>query len=258
MSTNIKLIHERNKVTPYPAPFCRIEGGACGSYEEGFSLWVIQGVISDGAELLWDGQQGDEALFIVSGAIADENGICRQGGAIVVEAKTPARLRAIGVTEVVHFGPCDPASPSAGPLGAPRVDNHRVHLVDLLSAPVLKVEAPDGSVHEVHHYADSTCPTCRLALFKVHATDGMAVPPHHHTEDEIIHVLKGEMRVGTLVIGRGESLAIKRDTRYSFRSSSGLEFLNYRRDASYIVARSGDEPVLETMDDKMRALKNMS
>jgi len=47
------------------------------------------------------------------------------------------------------------------------------------------------------------------------------------------------------VIPAGTSVAIKANARYSFTSPGALEFLNYRRDASYITV-PGMAPWLET------------
>jgi hypothetical protein len=49
-----------------------------------------------------------------------------------------------------------------------------------------------------------------------------------HSEDEIIHVLDGELLVGPLVIGPGTSIAIPAERRYSFRTRAGFRFVNYR------------------------------
>jgi uncharacterized cupin superfamily protein len=68
---------------------------------------------------------------------------------------------------------------------------------------------------------------------------------HLHSEDEIIHVLEGELRVGTLTVPAGTSIAVPANLRYSFRTSQPFRFLNYRADVSTILLKPGSKPILE-------------
>ena len=71
-------------------------------------------------------------------------------------------------------------------------------------------------------------------------------PPHSHSQDELIHVLEGEVSSGTLRAPAGRTLAVARDRRYSFRTETAARFLNFRRDASLITVKRG-ESRLETV-----------
>jgi hypothetical protein len=52
---------------------------------------------------------------------------------------------------------------------------------------------------------------------------------HSHSEDEIIFVTKGAMRLGTRLYGPGSAIAIPAETFYSFGvGPEGLSFVNFR------------------------------
>ena len=52
---------------------------------------------------------------------------------------------------------------------------------------------------------------------------------HSHSEDEIIFVTDGQIRLGTKLYGPGTALAIAADTLYSFTAGpEGLSFINFR------------------------------
>ena len=89
-------------------------------------------------------------------------------------------------------------------------------------------------------HADSSCPTCSVWLhenkFPPPLADAPAVKPgvgiHSHTEDEIIFVTAGAIRLGARLHGPGTAVAIAANTLYSFTPGpNGLSFINFRADA---------------------------
>jgi hypothetical protein len=96
-------------------------------------------------------------------------------------------------------------------------------------------------------FADSTCPTCRIALFTVF--NDKAGPkggkPHIHTADEIIYVVEGSMRFGSYELGPDTSICIPANVRYGQSAGdNGCKFLNFRRDTSLqYYFEKGVEPV---------------
>jgi hypothetical protein len=99
---------------------------------------------------------------------------------------------------------------------------------------------------DTHYYADSTCPTCRLTLLYTSRTGEYVSETHSHSTDELIHLLWGEVRLGSQVLRPGDTLAIDADRRYGFRSGpDGFGFLNYRREASQQTIARGSEPRME-------------
>jgi hypothetical protein len=98
------------------------------------------------------------------------------------------------------------------------------------------------------NFTDSTCPTCRIAVFLGESSHALTAASHVHSEDEIIHVLSGELRFGRELISPGTSVAIPKNLRYGFRTEGPFRFLNYRRDVSNVTLAPGSEPFLETVE----------
>lgn len=96
-------------------------------------------------------------------------------------------------------------------------------------------------------YADSLCPTCRINLFHVDRGGPSVSKSHFHSQDEIIHVLTGEIQVGRDAVSAGMSIAIPANVRYGFRAKDPFTFLNYRRDASYVTYGTSSARVLESV-----------
>jgi hypothetical protein len=167
---------------------------------------------------------------------------CPTGGAVIIEAEAEAEVCAVGSTRVAHFGTREFTSPTGGPLGAADPAPRGVHVV----GPRGRWTSGRREGVRATWFADSTCPTCRAALFLVEADEGHDGPPHSHSEDEVIYLLDGGLRMGARRIGPRTSLCIPGRLRYAFRAPGvGHRFLNFRADASYQTGVGG-EPVLET------------
>jgi uncharacterized cupin superfamily protein len=215
-----------------------------------FPLWSVRSELAPGAALEWDGQHGDEGLYVVDGELVVDDRTCPQDGAVIVEAGVAATVRAPAGATVVHVGPTDPEPPTGGLYGAADTEGRGVHVVGPAGV-FATVEGTRGT----RMFADSTCPTCRIAFF----VSGRPVPntsaPHTHSADEIISVLHGELRFGSQRLGPGDAVAIAAHQQYAFTGSGGVRgpdgedtggyaFLNYRRDVSE-MRRQGGEPFVE-------------
>ena len=89
-------------------------------------------------------------------------------------------------------------------------------------------------------WAKSDCDGCEVWLHANRFAPGFTALKHSHTEDEIIVVLNGEMKLGRIAHHRGAALAIDADTFYSFTvGEDGLEFVNFRPGASQTVVADG-------------------
>lgn len=85
-------------------------------------------------------------------------------------------------------------------------------------------------------HADSGCPSCAVWLHENHFPAAPPLSPeerqrgvHSHSEDEIIFVTAGEIRLGNRLCPPGTALAIAADTLYSFTAGpEGLSFVNFR------------------------------
>ena len=234
----------------YDAPNCTTRGDARGSlfHPDGFSLWRVLGELGDGAEIEWDSQHGDEALFVTAGTLDCDGTPVVDGSTLIVEAGASTIVRALGVTQVLHFGTISTEPRTRGPLGAPARESRGVHAVRFGDAPSICFGGGDDATSV--YFADGTCPTCRITFFLYDGSvfvDGYTGVSHFHSEDEIMHVLDGELHVGSLTVTPGASIAVPRNMRYSFRTSGPFRFLDYRADVSTAVVKPGSEPVLETV-----------
>ena len=75
-----------------------------------------------------------------------------------------------------------------------------------------------------------------LQLIEIDYLPNAAINVHAHDEDEIIYIVKGEMRLGTRVLGEGSSVFIKGRAFYSFQAGpEGLRMLNFRPKADFTL-----------------------
>ena len=231
--------------TTYPAPFatCRGEVTARLMSPPTYPTWLIEADLADGAALQWPDRHGDEAVYVVSGALDVAGRICPADGCVVVEAGVAASARAVGSTRVVHVGPFDADQPTDGLYGAPVPHGHQVHVV----GPGGWFASGGRENVVARWFADSTCPTCRVSFFHVARTDGLVKDlPHTHTQDEIIYILGGSVIIGRHEYGPGHAIAIPANIRYTVTTGpNGMAFLNYRRDVSTQAYGKVKPPELE-------------
>lgn len=215
----------------------------------GASIWMDDLLLEAGSSIRWEPIHGDEALFVERGllAVLDEEGrSCPAGGAIVIEAAAGLRIEARVESRVIHMG--------AREDGATAVDigRRRPGAPQDRPEPRVHVIGPRGTFEllepgrESRFFADATCPTCSLWLLYTARSFAYESPVHSHSQDELIHVLRGEVRIGSLVAGPGASIFIAAHQPYQFRSGpEGFAFLNYRRTASEMTIRGSGEKIVE-------------
>jgi quercetin dioxygenase-like cupin family protein len=233
---------------PYGAPTCTVRGDGHGQlfHPNDYSLWRVVGEFESGAELEWSTEHGDEALYVLQGALEIGNTSAEQGTTVIIEAGVPVTIGIQRHTSVVHFGPISAEPPSGGILGAPTTEGRTVHIVTTEQAR--RLESPKrvggGTI-----FSDGTCLSCRIALSLIdgETPGGYSEQSHSHSEDELIHVLEGVVHVGRLVLEPGMSIAIPKNVRYGFRTEGSYRFLNYRRDVASYVGSPGSEPMVETV-----------
>lgn len=202
-------------------------GGA--QRDPSFSLWVSRERIQPGARFERDGVHGDEAVYVQEGVLVFDGRELDAGCVAVVESGAAAAFVAgdEGST-IVHFGPHASSPPGDGAYGPPQPAPRGVHLVG--PRGLLAIEQPGRSTR---FFADSACATCRLTLFSTARDHLYRSSSHSHSEDEILYVLDGEIRVGATTIEPDMGVMIPGGEVYGFRSGdSGFRFLNYRRDVS--------------------------
>lgn len=229
----------------YPAPFTTCMGDVAARLASPaeYPTWLVDADLADGATLQWPDRHGDEAVYVVSGALDVDGRICPADGCVIVEAGVRAAATAVGPTRVVHVGPYDPDQPTDGLYGAPEAAGHHVHVIGAGGW-----FASGGRENVVARwFADSTCPTCRVSFFHVARTDGFVKDlPHTHTQDEIIYILGGSVIIGRHEYGPGHAIAIPANVRYTVTTGpDGMAFLNYRRDVSTQAYGKVKPPELE-------------
>jgi hypothetical protein len=233
----------------YDAPFCKVSGEFRAKTAQlvDYSLWTVDASLSPGASVQWSGDHGDEIVMVLSGALDVDGVRVPTLGSIVVEAGVDAAATALERTEILHWGPTDPAAPADSLVGPPRsreAGERGVHLHGERGKAHREMTFMDEQLDSVLH-ADSMCPTCRPTLLRVIARGPMTFPSHLHSQDEVIYVRDGGFKVGPLTARPGMLLAIPAGRRYGIRSDTNFEFLNYRRDVSTITMAPGSEPTLE-------------
>jgi quercetin dioxygenase-like cupin family protein len=230
----------------YPAPNCTATGTrwALFAHSDPSECWGVRAELDAGTTLHWDEAHGEEAIYVVRGALALEQGTCEAGAVLVVEAGVRADATCVGDTEIVHYGSWSIEPPADGPLGPPG-DGRSVRVVPA-SGEFRAAQGPADSPLDKRVFADSTSPTCRLSLHRIDGTEGSRAGSHSHSEDEVMFLLDGELQFGPQTVRAGSFVAIAGGSRYGYLATKPFAFLNFRRNTSWVTAGAHGEPQLET------------
>jgi quercetin dioxygenase-like cupin family protein len=216
----------------YPVGSCQVTAlrRATWTSPEEYALWMCRAEIGPGATMAWTAAHSDEGVYVIEGELTVGDQPCPAGGAVIIESGVAITAKSpIGAT-IIHVGSADVVPPADGPLGSPAPAQH-VHVV----GPEGWYQSGSKDRVEAIWFADSTCPTCRIAFFTVRSKPApfWAGPAHSHTQDEIIHVLEGSVRLGAREYGPGTTLCVPGDVHYALSfGEGGALFTNYRRDWS--------------------------
>jgi hypothetical protein len=151
---------------------------------------------------------------------------------------------------------------AAEPSGDHRAGGN-VHLLPRERVP-FRADMGGGSGVGGGMHADSSCPTSAVWLHENHfpGRDTPMTPEeekrgvHSHSEDEIIFVIDGEIRLGNRLYGPGTAVAIAADTLYSFTTGpDGLSFINFRAGTPGDIQFANGMAISETGYWKERKLK---
>ncbi len=208
---------------------------------QGVSLWLVTAELAAGAEMRWGNEHGDEAVYVRSGSLAIDGRTCPADGAVIVEAGVTACATAASDTSIVHVGPTDPVPPSSGLRGPADTAGRGVRVVGPGG-----LWATVNDTQRTRFFSDASAHTNRVWLLSTDRPQRFESSAHSHSQDELIHVLRGEIRVGRRVIGVGDTLWVAADRHYKLYSGDeGVHFINYRRDASVMTSPNYDGPLLE-------------
>ena len=175
--------------------------------------------------------EGEGAAHVWQGAIAADGLALPAGSSVILEAG--ARQAVTAGSEGARLLLFRTAIPAER-----RASAARAHLLPDAQVPRYAPEPGAGGAAGGLH-ADGQCSGCAVWLHenRLPAVSGEAEAlqamaergVHSHSEDEIIVVTAGAMRLGQRLFGPGTAVAIARDTMYSFTPGpEGLAFVNYR------------------------------
>ena len=206
--------------------------------DERLRLAVV--TLGAGDDRAWPDTHGEEAVYVLDGAVELDGVAVPTGGAVILHADAPCRLTAPVGARLACF--------SAG-LGPPGRAEHRSvrrerHVVG--PSGWYRSGSPGGS--QAVWFADSTCEGCDVALFRVERdTPGNRGRTHRHSADEILLLVEGGIRLGAHAVPTGHAVLIPADTPYAVTSGETKHaFLNYRPTASIQRYEGDPDPLPET------------
>jgi hypothetical protein len=170
----------------------------------------------------------DRAAYVWKGVVEAQGHRLREGSSLVVEHGGALALSCLADDcAVVLFAASGPARQ--------RRAGGRVHLLPTECVPRCGDLGSGNGVGGGMH-ADSACSTCEVWLHENTFTGvaealpvGAEAGVHCHTEDEIIFVTAGQIRLGSRLHAAGTALAISANTFYGFTAGpEGLRFVNFR------------------------------
>ncbi len=181
------------------------------------------------ASLRLDGSEADQVAFVWKGAARAGGTRLEEHASMIVEKDAAASLTASdeGATILLFSMNGRPTHPRPG---------GHVHLLPSEQVPRTLDMGGRGVAGGALH-ADAGCPTCEIWLHEnqfYHADYEVGI--HSHTEDELIFVTAGSIRLGNRLYGTGTTLAVAANTKYGFKAGpQGLTFVNFRASApSYL------------------------
>lgn len=234
---------------------CAAAPAAFAYYDSDRPLHLHLHEIAPGQVLPVERSDADRLAYVWSGAVDAGGHRLAQGSSLIVEhggslaiacGDEPSRV-------LVFSAPRQPDRASAG---------GNIHILPVDRVARSAVPGDGSGVAGGMHFA-SDCPTCEIWLHENHFP-GMAAPTpedqargvHSHSEDEIIFVTAGEIRLGNGLYGPGTALAIAADTLYSFTAGpDGLSFINFRAAMPGDIRFASGASISETAYSKERVAR---
>lgn len=172
------------------------------------------------ASMAVSADKADVALFIWKGSVTAGGQELREKASAIVERGRALELAAGGEGATVMAFQLSAGSEGTG---------GHVHLLPSERVPRTHAMGGNEGIGGTLH-ADAGCPSCSVWLHEnSYAMADKETALHSHSEDEVIFVHTGSIRLGNRVYGAGTALAIAADTIYGFHSGpDGLGFVNFR------------------------------
>ncbi len=175
----------------------------------------------------------DTLVYVWMGAVVVQGVRLAERSSLIVERGASAAISAVdNAAKLLFF---TPKKPRPGEQTAPRL-----RLLPRERVPCNRDLGGQGLAGGALH-ADASPSSCHLWL---HENDfyvgGNPVAVHSHSEDEIIFVREGGLRVGNRTYGPGTALAVAANTNYGFHvGPAGLSFVNFRASAPTYKSSDG-------------------
>jgi hypothetical protein len=218
------VTHE--KAAPIEAPACgrgQIQSRAYFDKEADPLHLRVHELAAD--TVLFSNPRTDTLVYVWMGTVAAQGVHLAERSSLIVECGASVEIVAVENAATLLF--FTPKKQRSGERTAPRL-----RLLPRERVPCNRDLGGQGLAGGALH-ADASPMSCHLWL---HENDfylgGNPVAVHSHTEDEIIFVRDGELRVGHRAYGPGAALAIAANTKYGFQvGPAGLSFVNFRASA---------------------------
>jgi hypothetical protein len=183
-------------------------------------------LLGRGAALLLGPSAADCVVYVWHGAVAAGGRRLAAGSSLIVERGAAVEVRGLAdEARLVAFEAT--RAPADGRPGG------HVHLLPSEHVPRAELAGTQGAAGGMH--ANAECPSCHVWLHEntlaptLEADMAGEKGVHSHSEDEIIFVTHGQMRLGQRLLGPGTAISIPAETLYSFGvGPTGLSFVNFR------------------------------
>ena len=174
------------------------------------------------AILPMSGHRSDQLVYVMEGEVEIDGVKLPRGSSAIVEFKAAASAKAAEKGAALAVFNVKERRPGDRPGGHVRL------------LPVDRVarngDGANGMKVGMALHTDSDCPSYSLWFHENAFPAGAAETAlHSHSEDEIIFITAGAMKLGNRLCGPGTALAIAANTKYAFNSGpEGLAFTNFR------------------------------
>ena len=205
--------------------------------ESGRPLILWQHVLQPHGEIRWNKPDVSHLVYVKDG-VADATGqqLAKDGMLLVAHgAETMLRAGDKPLTLLHFHQPADVADPKR--------TGGCVHVVNKKQAQRYTYDDPEGETKHTEGvvFANASCPSCGVWFHESVFPGGVTVARHSHTEDEIIYVLDGCLKLGRQDLTAGGALAVDANTMYTFKTGAdGLRFVNFRPSEPYTVLPTPD------------------
>jgi hypothetical protein len=195
--------------------------------------------LAPGATLYLDGARNDVAAYVWEGSVeVGGNSLDARSSLVVERGRTLDLTAGAAGAAVLGYGMRD--------LPARQRGGGHVHLMP--SGTVPRTDSMGGSTigGALHFYA--ACPTCTLWLHEndFHEVD-QEIMVHSHSEDEVIFVSAGQIRLGNRLYDRGTAVFVAANTDYGFHSGpNGMSTVDFRGAAPVLTPADGSPVIDET------------